>query len=245
MRIEIVDDAASLGERAAHLVRTAIESGDVGVLGVATGSSPLPVYRALTANPPRGIEAVELFGLDEYVGLPAGDPRSYRAFLEREIVGPLGLQPSRLHTLDGVAADLDAECRRYEDAIAAAGGVDLQILGIGGNGHIAFNEPGSSPGSRTRTAPLAERTREDNARFFESAAEVPRSCLTQGIGTILEARRILLVAMGRGKAEALARAVTGGLDTEVPASFLQRHPDVTVVADTSAASLIRTQGVTP
>lgn len=244
MNVEVVGDAAALGRRAGGIVRAAVESGEARVLGVATGSSPLPVYADLIAAPPRGMDRVDLFALDEYAGLRSDDARSYRVFLERELVQPLGLDPDRLHTLDGGAVDLDTECRRYEAAIAAAAGVDLQILGIGANGHIAFNEPGSSPASRTRVAALTEGTRADNSRFFTSIDAVPTHCLTQGLGTILDARRIVLVAAGAGKAAALARAVHGPEDPDLPASYLARHPDVTIVADVSAALLLEYQGVT-
>jgi glucosamine-6-phosphate deaminase len=232
------------GVDAAAVVRDGIESGVVRVLGVATGSSPLPLYRELAARPPRRIDEVEFFALDEYLGLPAGHPQSYRSFLERELMRPLGLDPARLHVLDGTAADGERECAGFERTMAAAGGVDLQILGIGSNGHIGFNEPGSSPLSRTRVAALSARTRTDNARFFAGTAdEVPTHCLTQGLATILEARRIVLVASGRQKAEAIAHAVDGPLDTAVPASLLRDHPDVTLVLDREAASMLTTEGV--
>ncbi len=223
-------------------MRAGIESGAVRVLGVATGSSPLPLYRAIRAPRPQSIDDVEFFALDEYVGLPPGHPENYRVFLERELVHPLGLDPARLHVLDGGAADPDAECRGFEAALGAAGGVDLQILGIGSNGHIGFNEPGSSPTSRTRLTALAERTRADNARFFDTLGSVPTHCLTQGLGTILEARRILLLASGPGKAEAVARAVQGPVDPAVPASYLRDHPDVTLLIDRDAAAMLTTEG---
>jgi glucosamine-6-phosphate deaminase len=235
MRV-VVASADALGEIAAAIVRDGVEDGTIRVLGVATGSSPLPLYRALAADRPRGLDAVELFALDEYVGLPPGHPESYRTFLEREVVAPLGLDGARLHVLDGAAPDAVAECARFERSIRAAGGVDLQILGIGSNGHIGFNEPGTPPESRTRLAELARRTREDNARFFPSLSDVPTHCLTQGLGTILEARRIVLVASGAGKADAIARTVEGRPDAATPASFLHDHPDVTLVIDESAAS---------
>jgi glucosamine-6-phosphate deaminase len=240
MNVIVTDTDA--GALAAALVRDRIDTGEVRVLGVATGSSPLPLYRALAEHRPRRIDEVEFFALDEYVGLTPGHPQSYRAFLEREFVHPLDLDPARLHVLDGNSSDPDETCAGFERAMSAAGGVDLQILGIGSNGHIGFNEPGSSPASRTRRAPLTARTRADNARFFDSAADVPTHCLTQGLGTILEARSILLVASGAGKAEAVARAVDGVPDAAVPASYLHDHPDVTLFIDRQAASMLTTEG---
>lgn len=244
MNILVTDSGSEPGVVAAALVRDGIDSGAVHVLGVATGSSPLPLYRELARRPPRRIAEVEFFALDEYVGLPATHPQSYRSFLERELMRPLGLDGSRLHVLDGMATDVEREAADFERAMAAAGGVDLQILGIGSNGHIGFNEPGSSPLSRTRMAELTPTTRADNARFFAGTGdEVPTHCLTQGLATILEARRILLVATGRQKAEAIARTIDGPPDVAVPASLLRDHPDATLLIDSEAASMLTTEGV--
>jgi glucosamine-6-phosphate deaminase len=245
MRVIVAEDSEHLGARAAAEVRDGIDTAKVRVLGVATGSSPLSTYRALVDSPPRRIGEVEMFALDEYVGLSAADPRSYRAYLEREIRVPLGLDARRLHSLNGVAEDPEAECASFDRLIAASGGVDLQILGIGANGHIAFNEPGSAPDAPTRVAALDERTRIDNARFFRSLDDVPTLCMTQGLATILRARRILLLASGRAKAAALRSALQDEPDPRIPASFLQGHSDVTVIADRAAASLLTTQGVLP
>lgn len=242
MNVVVASDPAEVGVHAAAIIRAGVDDGSIRVLGVATGSSPLPVYAALVADPPQRIRDVDLVALDEYVGLSAADPRSYRAFLERELVASLDLDPARLHTLDGMAVDAYAECLRYETAIDALGGVDLQILGIGSNGHIAFNEPGSAPDSRTRKALLTPQTRADNSRFFASPDEVPTHCLTQGLGTILAARRLVVVVSGIAKADALARAIAGPPDRAVPASFLHRHPDVTVIADPGAASRLALEG---
>ena len=183
----VVVESSELGDRAAAVVRDGIDSGAVRVLGVATGSSPIPVYRSLAARRPRRIDEVVMFALDEYLGLPAAHPQSFRSFLDREFVRPLALDPARLHVPDGMAVDPERECRDFEILIDRAGGIDLQLLGIGSNGHIGFNEPGSSAASRTRVAALAPRTRADNARFFPSPADVPTRCLTQGLATILAA----------------------------------------------------------
>ena len=175
------------------------------------------------------------FLLDEYVGLPAGHPESYRSVIDRTFTGRVDFAAGAVHGPDGTAADVVAACRAYEDAIAAAGGVDLQLLGLGRDGHIAFNEPGSSLGSRTRLKTLTSQTVSDNARFFGPDDDVPRHVLTQGVGTILDARHLVLVAAGAGKAEPLARVVEGPVTAMVPGSALQLHPHVTVVADAAAA----------
>lgn len=176
------------------------------------------------------------FALDEYIGLPSGDPRSYAAVIDSEVVQRLGLRPGSVQVPNVAAADLDAAARGYEQAIRSAGGVDLQILGIGHNGHLAFNEPGAALDSRTRVEQLAERTRRANARFFDSPGQVPTRCMTQGIGTILDARRLLLIAHGADKAEIIARALQGPVSPDCPASALQLHPRVTVLLDPAAAA---------
>jgi glucosamine-6-phosphate deaminase len=237
MRVEVLD-AAAIGGRGATIIREGIESSGIRVLGVATGGSPGPIYAALAASPPRGVGRVRVFALDEYVGIGSSHPRSYHAAVRREITEPLGLDPASVRVLDGETTDAGAECAAFEAEIAAAGGVDLQILGIGSNGHIAFNEPGADPSSRTRRARLDETTRRDNARFFHSLDDVPTHCLTQGIGTILEARRILLVARGAAKAHAIRQAIEGPRSRALPASWLLDHPDVTVLLDAEAASAL-------
>ena len=230
------DDVARV---AADVVADTVARRPGAVLGLATGSSPLGVYAELARRVAAGEldpSGVTAFALDEYVGLPPGHPQGYAAVVAREVTGPLRLDPARVHVPDGGAADLEAAAEEYERAIAAAGGVDVQLLGIGANGHVGFNEPTSSFGSRTRIKTLTERTRADNARFFASPGEVPLHCLTQGLGTILAARRLLLVAQGEAKAGAVAAAVEGPLTSMCPASALQLHPRVTVVVDEAAAS---------
>ncbi|EZP27879.1 glucosamine-6-phosphate deaminase [Microbacterium oleivorans] len=239
MRILLSPDAAGAGEIAATLVAASLRDLPAPVLGVATGSSPQPLYRALAARVHAGLDLsrTTAFALDEYVGLPVDHPESYHAVIAREVTAPLGLDAERVHVPEGAAADPVAAAARYEAAIVAAGGVDLQILGIGANGHIGFNEPGSDADSRTRIVELAPRTVADNSRFFDGdAGRVPTHALTQGIGTILAAREIVLVAWGESKADAVARAVEGPQTAELPASFLQRHARVTLVLDHAAAS---------
>ena len=228
-----------VGRLAARKIAQLIRGKPTAVIGLATGSSPLAIYAELAASVRDGsLDASQVsgFALDEYVGIPEQHPQSYAAVLRREVTEPLGLDPTHVHVPDGRASDLDAACEAYEAAIRDAGGVDLQILGIGANGHIGFNEPTSSFGSRTRLKTLAPRTRADNARFFASPDEVPMHCLTQGLGTIMEARELLLVAQGSRKAAAVAAAIEGPVSSMCPASILQFHPDATVIVDEDAAS---------
>lgn len=234
-----VDELARL---AADAVEALVRARPAAVLGLATGSSPLPVYRELVRRHRAGrgpsYDAVSAFTLDEYVGLPPGHPQSYRATIARELTDDLGLDPARVHGPDPDPEGLPVAGSRYEEALVAAGGVDLQVLGIGADGHLAFNEPGSSLASLTRIKTLTERTRADNARFFDAVDEVPRHVLTQGLGTILRARHLLLVAQGEAKAAAVAAALEGPLSASCPASVLQLHPHATVLLDEAAASAL-------
>nr|WP_231703607.1 glucosamine-6-phosphate deaminase [Arthrobacter sp. zg-Y179] len=224
-----------MGALGASFIEVLVRDRPDAVLGLATGSSPLPVYRYLAT---RGLDLsrVRAFALDEYVGLPAGSEQSYAAVIEREVVRPLGLDPDRVAVPDGGAEDPAQAAEAFERRLEQSGGVDLQLLGIGHNGHLAFNEPGSPLDSRTRVQRLSETTRRANARFFPSIGEVPRFCITQGLGTIRRARHLLLLVRGEGKAGILERALTGPVDTDCPASILQLHPRVTVIADEAAAS---------
>lgn len=214
---------------AVDVIEELLEIGELRNLGVATGSSPSPVYREMAR---RGLDlsSVTLFALDEYIGLPHGHPESYRAVVEREIARPLGVPLDRVNLPNGAAP------AEYDRLIAASGGVDLQVLGIGRNGHIGFNEPGSSFDSRTRIVDLDESTREANARFFASILDVPRQSVTQGIGTILEARKLVVIVSGTQKAEAVAASINGPRTEAMPASVLRDHVDVTWFLDESAAS---------
>jgi glucosamine-6-phosphate deaminase len=246
VQITIVPDAHAVAECAADRIADAIRSsaarGRPAVLGVATGSSPLGTYAALAARVRAGeldVSGVAAFALDEYVGLDPHHPESYHSVIRRTVTEPLGLDPERVHVPDGAAADLEAACADYERMIEEAGGVDLQLLGIGANGHIGFNEPTSSFASRTRVKTLAPQTRADNARFFGAPDQVPVHCVTQGLGTILDARQLLLVAQGEGKADAVARMIEGPLAGVCPASALQLHRRADVVIDRAAASQLR------
>lgn len=241
MRIHVLPDRAGIGTIGAALVAAAVRDTPDLLLGVATGSSPEPVYAALAARVAGGLDlgGVSAVALDEYVGLPVDHPESYRSVVRRTVVRPLRLDPARVAVPDGTAADPSAAADAYDAAIVARGGVDLQILGLGHNGHVAFNEPGSSFTSRTRVVALTARTRAANARFFGGDVDaVPTHAVTQGIGTVLQARRLLLVVTGRDKAPVVAAALTGPVDEFCPGSALQTHPDVTVLLDEAAATYL-------
>lgn len=232
--VVIVASKSAGGELAADVIERLVRARPDAVLGLATGSTPLAIWSALAARR-LDLSRVRGFALDEYVGLPAGHPESYRSVITREVVEPLGLTPAlvRVPADDGPLETAGAD---YEAAIEAAGGVDLQVLGIGRTGHIGFNEPGSSFASLTRVKTLTDETRRDNARFFDSPEQVPMHCITQGLGTILRARHLVLLAFGEAKAAALAGAVEGPLTASLPGSAIQLHPRVTVIVDEAAAS---------
>ena len=238
MEIVILPAPSDVARTAADAIEQQVRSGP-SVLGLATGSTPLGTYQELISRHRNGglsFASAQAFLLDEYVGLPSAHPQSYHSVIREEFVDSVDFAAGAVHGLDGVAKDLEAEVARYEAAIAAAGGVAIQILGIGTDGHVGFNEPMSSLASRTRIKTLTQQTRQDNARFFADRAGVPDHVLTQGLGTIREARHLLLLAMGEAKAEAIAAAVEGPVASICPASALQLHPHVTVLVDEAAAS---------
>jgi len=243
MEVVIAPTAARLAALAADAVDQLLRRRPEAVLGLATGSSPLAVYDELVrrhAQEGLSFGRARAFTLDEYVGLPADHPERYRTVIERDFTGRVDFVPHAVRGPDGLAVDLPAACADYERAIAEAGGVDLQVLGIGTDGHIAFNEPGSSLASRTRIKTLTAQTRADNARFFGGDVEaVPRHCLTQGLGTILAARHVVLLATGRSKAEAVHQLVEGPVSAMWPATVLQLHPHVTVLLDEAAAGRLQ------
>ncbi|GAA1660121.1 glucosamine-6-phosphate deaminase [Mycolicibacterium murale] len=239
MEVVVLQDRTEIGRVAADAVAALLDRKPDAVLGVATGSSPLPIYDELAARHAAGalsFKQARGFTLDEYVGLPADHAERYRNVIDTSFVSRVDFAAGAVQGPDGLAADIPAACAAYEAAIREAGGVDLQILGIGTDGHIAFNEPGSSLASRTRIKTLTRQTRVDNARFFgDDVDAVPTHCLTQGLGTILEARHLVLVATGRGKAEAVHHLVEGAVSAMWPATVLQHHPHVTVLLDDAAA----------
>jgi glucosamine-6-phosphate deaminase len=240
MEVVPLGSADEIAAVAADVFEAVVRRKPAAVLGLATGSTPLPAYRELIRRHEAGrgpsYAGVTTFNLDEYVGLPPGHEQSYRATIARELTDGLGLSPDRVNGPDPAPDGLPTAGERYEAMIEAAGGVDIQILGIGSDGHLAFNEPGSSLASRTRIKTLTAETQKDNARFFGSADQVPTHVLTQGLGTILRARHLLLIATGAGKAAALAAAVEGPVSASCPASALQFHPHATVLVDPSAAT---------
>lgn len=233
----------ALARLAADAVQRLLDGAPRPVLGLATGSSPLAVYDELARrHAEEGLSFAHARGflLDEYVGLPAGHPEGYRAVIERELVSRVDLDPAAVRGPDGSADDVPAACAAYERAIVEAGGVDLQLLGIGTDGHVGFNEPGSSLASRTRIKTLTRQTRADNARFFGGDVDaVPTHCLTQGLATIMSARHLVLLATGRGKAEAVHQLVEGAVSALWPGTVLQLHPRVTVLVDDAAASRLQ------
>ncbi|MDQ0423997.1 glucosamine-6-phosphate deaminase [Cellulomonas iranensis] len=239
----VIAPGAELARLAADAVERLLTARPDAVLGLATGSSPLAVYDELARrHAERGLSfaRARAFLLDEYVGLPADHPERYRNVIDAELVARVDLRPEAVQGPDGLADDLPAACAAYEAAIVDAGGVDLQVLGIGTDGHVAFNEPGSSLASRTRIKTLTRQTREDNARFFDDDVErVPTHCLTQGLATISAARHLVLLAQGRHKAEAVHQLVEGPVSALWPATVLQLHPHVTVLVDEAAASRLQ------
>jgi len=235
--VVILDSRDAAGALVADEIVRLIDDVKSPVLGLATGSTPLPVYEALRGRlAGHDVSHVRGFALDEYVGLDASHPESYRSVITREVIEPLGLDPELIRVPNGSLETIRHAGDDYERDIMEAGGVDLQLLGIGTDGHIGFNEPGSSFASTTRLKTLTEQTREDNARFFDSLDEVPRHCITQGLGTILRARHLVLLAFGAAKADAVAAALEGPVSAMMPASAVQLHPHVTVVLDEDAAS---------
>lgn len=230
--------AAAVAASVAQLIRDARRQGRKAVLGLATGSTPLPLYRELVRlHREQGLSFADVitFNLDEYEGLAGSHPQSYRRYMDEHLFSQVDIPASATHVPDGTAADPEQACRDFEAAIRRAGGVDLQILGIGRTGHIGFNEPPSAADSRTRWVHLDEVTRRDNSVFFGDLAQVPHGALTMGVATILEARRIELIAFGEAKAEIVRRAVKEAPSAGCPATWLQRHPACTFHLDAAAA----------
>lgn len=239
MLVIVKTDYDTIGKEAAQIVADRLRLRPNLVLGLATGSTPLGLYKELIRmHKDEGLDfsRVTTFNLDEYVGLPPTHNQSYRYFMNEHLFRHINVPERFIHVPDGMANDIDAHCDWYEDEIRKAGGIDLQILGIGANGHVAFNEPGSSLGSRTRVKTLTEKTRKDNARMFKSIDEVPKYALTMGVGTIMDARELLLMANGQGKADAIKAAVEGPLTGQCPASVIQLHRKTFVIVDKDAGA---------
>lgn len=241
MQVRVLPDARAVAVAAADLVEETVRRHPAAVLGLATGSTPLGLYDELVRRHAAGLDLsrTRCFLLDEYVGLPADHPERYRAVIARELTDRVGIPPAQVHAPPADAGDLPAACRAYEAAMATAGGVDLQVLGLGVDGHIAFNMPGSDPAAGTRLVELSEQTLRDNARFFGGdVAAVPRRAVSQGLETITRARRLLLLATGPEKARAARDAVVGPWSPQVPSSALRSHPATVVLADAAAGALL-------
>lgn len=226
----------------ASLVASLLQSNPKAVLGLATGSSPIGVYERLVQMYGGGLVSfakASSYNLDEYVGLPADHPETYRSFMNKHLFSHIDIDLSRTHVPNGSAKDLEAECLAYDQMLESNGPVDLQILGIGSNGHIGFNEPDAGLSSGTHVVDLLPATREANARFFPSIDDVPRQAITMGVGSILKAKQILLLVRGAEKAEAIRNAVQGPITTQCPASLLQTHPNVVVLLDEGAGQWLK------
>jgi glucosamine-6-phosphate deaminase len=241
MRVIVERDREAVGRRAAGFVAEMVRRRPTCVLGLATGGTVLGMYAELVRmHREEGLDfsRVVTFNLDEYVGLSPSHPQSYRSFMQRNFFDHINIDVRNTHVPDGRALDFEAHCEQYEKMIREEGGIDLQVLGIGTDGHIAFNEPGSSLGSRTRLKTLAPETIADNARFFARPEDVPRLAVTMGVGTILESRRCLLLATGAEKAKAVRNTVEGPVTAQVTASALQLHREVVLIADEEAGRLL-------
>ena len=242
MRIYEVPDYQAMSRRAADIIAAQVLLKPDCVLGLATGSTPVGAYQCLAELCRAGtvsFAGVRSVNLDEYKGLAPTHDQSYRYFMEHNLFRHIDIDPANTHVPNGLAEDAQAECARYDALVESLGYADLQLLGLGRNGHIGFNEPGASFVKPTHVVDLTQSTIDANARFFASAGDVPRQALTMGIGCIMAARRVLVVASGADKAEAVARMVAGPITPEVPASILQLHSDVTLVADKAALSGLR------
>ena len=246
MKVIKVKNYEELSRTAATIIAGVILSKPDCILGLATGSSPVGTYDQLAAMYEEGIldfSHVKSVNLDEYVGLDGSNDQSYRYFMNTNLFDHVNIDKTRTYVPNGLEEDSDKACADYNEIIRSVGGIDIQLLGIGGNGHIGFNEPGEAFEKETHCVDLTESTIKANARFFESMDEVPKQAYTMGIKNIMAAKKILLVATGSAKADALYKSLYGPITPNVPASILQLHQDVTVVADEDALSLIKEKGL--
>ena len=237
MNILTFDSDEKLNEAAANIIVGQIQTIPRAVLGLATGGTPVGIYEQIVRDYRRGMvsfRSVTTFNLDEYVNLPIDHPESYHSYMNAHLFSHIDLPEAQRHIPNGNAANLTEECRRYDEAIELAGQIDLQLLGLGHNGHIGFNEPAHALIKGTHIVELAEKAREANARFFDSIDDVPKQALTMGVGTILKAKKILLVVKGADKADIIREALQGPITTDVPASLLQTHPNLIVLLDSAA-----------
>jgi glucosamine-6-phosphate deaminase len=244
VKVLILDTAEAASDRAAGLLLAVVQKKPMAVLGLATGGTMLPVYdRLIAGHHSKGISFAQVttFNLDEYVGLAPDHQGSYHHYMREKLFDRIDIDLGRTHLPRGDAPDPVAEAEAYEDRIALAGGIDLQLLGVGRNGHIGFNEPTSSLASRSRIKTLSDDTRQANRPYFDSLDVTPRFAITMGVGTILAARACLVLALGADKAQAVARMVEGAITAACPATALQLHPQVTVVLDRAAAAELTMQ----
>ena len=242
MRVVVAENPQAVAEYASQIYVGLIQQTSQIVLGLATGSTPIPLYKALiqaNRNGALSFQNVATFNLDEYLGLPLGHAQSYRAFMDEHFFKHIDICRSKTFFPASHEDNLDIACEEYEQLITSYGGIDLQLLGIGSNGHIGFNEPSSSLTSRTRVQKLTEETMSHNARFFQLNEFQPNMAITMGIGTIMEARKIVLLATGFSKASAVSKALEHTISPDCPASFIQTHPDALILIDKSAASLLK------
>ncbi len=242
MEVIIQPTSNQAAEVAARYVARLIRKKPAAVLGLATGGTPCVLYEELVRmHREAGLDfsQASTFNLDEYIGLPPNHPASYHCYMWERLFRHINVPAERIHIPDGLTAQVPLACRLYEEEIREAGGIDIQILGIGRDGHIGFNEPTSSLASRTRIKTLTDETLRDNARFFTSPEEVPEHVITMGVGTIMDARQVLLLAFGESKAEAVTGAVEGSITAMNPASILQMHPEAKLFLDEAAASKLK------
>jgi glucosamine-6-phosphate deaminase len=246
MLVILKRDDEEISLQAAQLIAGAVHRKPALALGLATGSTMVGVYKHLVGLHKQGsldFSRVVTFNLDEYLGLSPAHPRSFHHFMQQNLFAHVNLNPRNIHIPDGtIRGNYDRYCASYEEAIRKAGGIDLQLLGIGRNGHVGFNEPTSSLASRTRLKVLSQETMDDSSKFFAPGEESPRCAITMGIGTILEARKIILLAAGAAKSAAVAKSIEGPIASAVSASALQLHPDVTFIIDDAAASQLTQRG---
>lgn len=237
MKTIIVENKEEMDREAAEIVVLQLRAKFDTVLGLATGETPLGLYQKLVQKVRGGqvsFRQVVTFNLDEYVGLPPSHPQSYHYYMKEHLFSYVDVNPENVHLLNGVAEGLTQECEHYDRLIAEHGGIDLQVLGIGSNGHIGFNEPSEELMVGTHVVKLSEETRHANARFFTDISEVPTEALTMGVGSILQAKKIILLASGETKAPVIAKLFEGVVDTNIPASLLHVHKDVTIIVDRKA-----------
>ncbi|HCG76967.1 MAG: glucosamine-6-phosphate deaminase [bacterium (Candidatus Ratteibacteria) CG_4_10_14_3_um_filter_41_18] len=242
MEVIIKKNYDEMSKEAAKVVKKRILKKLNLVLGLATGSTPLGLYQELVRmhkEEDLSFKKVKTFNLDEYYGLDPDHPQSYRYFMNANLFSQIDIDLANTHVPDGLAKDIGKYCLEYEEEIEKYGGIDLQVLGIGSDGHIGFNEPGSSLGSRTRIKTLNEQTVADNSRFFKNIDEVPKYAITMGVGTIIDAKEIILLASGKNKSRVVAQAIEGPVTSQITASMLQVHPKVMVILDEDAASLLK------